>query len=123
MQFQQGQRVVVTASPFYGSLGTLVKPTHLLWRRAWLVELDSGRDSKLAVQRTQIVESALAPADEAVEVRSNKKASRASHARTAFSVLVPLAGAAWVWLPALAAAAFTALLSGLLVVWYAGRPG
>ena len=118
--FAVGQRVVVLASPFYGMTGTVLRPATLLWKRAWLVELDTP-EKRFAVRRTRVAQSALAPIEHADAVRADSGAARASTARFLFSALVPLLSAAWLLLHPLLAGLCTAFIMGLLVVAYVRR--
>ena len=118
--FAVGHRVVVLASPFYGMTGTLLRPATLLWKRAWLVELDTP-GKRFAVRKTRIAQSALAPVEHADAVRGDRRAARSSSARFLFSALVPLLSAAWLLLNPLLAGLCTAFIVGLLVVGFVRR--
>ena len=113
--------MIVLASPFYGVTGTLIRPARLLWKRAWLVELDTA-PRRLTVRKTRIVESALAPVEAADAVRADRRAARSASARFLFAVLVPLVAATWVLLHPLVAGAFTILVLALLFLGFGRRP-
>lgn len=53
-----GQRVILTCRMLEGHTGVLIRPAHLLWKRAWLVELD---DRPGGIARTRVAERALMP--------------------------------------------------------------
>lgn len=40
-RLQPGDRVLVIAGVLRNQTGTLVRPAHLLWKKAWLVDLDA----------------------------------------------------------------------------------
>ena len=61
-RFTVGQRVTFANRLFQGLSGTLIRPSRLLWKRAWLVQMDgSGR----GIRRTRVTERALVPLGEA----------------------------------------------------------
>lgn len=55
---QPGQRVMITARLLDGRAGVLVRPAHLLWRKAWIVDVDTDAGNTL---RTRVLERALVP--------------------------------------------------------------
>lgn len=57
-RFTAGQRVTFANRLFRGLTGTLIRPSRLLWKRAWLVEMDG---SARAIRRTRVTERALVP--------------------------------------------------------------
>ncbi len=116
----KGQRVVVLASPFYGVTGTLIRPARLLWKRAWLVELDTA-PRRFTVRKTRIVRSALAPVDAADALLGNRRAARSAFARSLFAILAPLVPMAWILLHPLVALMFSGFVLGLLVVGFVRR--
>jgi hypothetical protein len=97
--FSVGQQVVVLSRELYGARGTLLKRTHLLGKRAWLVELDLGRTDSFAIRRTRVVEYALVPASAAPSVMSDPGTRRISSARLVFTLLVPFGFVVWTFLP------------------------
>ena len=99
--------------------GTLVRPAMLLWKRAWLVELDTA-PKRFVVRRTRIVESALAPIETAHAVRSDRGAARSASARF-FVAFLPLVPVAWMVLHPLIALAITVVAIGLLFEGFVRR--
>jgi len=60
-EFAQGQRVTFANAMLRGVMGTLERPAHLLWKRAWMVRIDG---SGLGMRRTRVTERALVPLDD-----------------------------------------------------------
>jgi hypothetical protein len=60
-EFEAGDRVTFANRLLRGWTGTLVRPTHLLWKRAWLVQMDG---SGVGIKRTRVTERALVLLDE-----------------------------------------------------------
>jgi hypothetical protein len=67
------------AYELYGERGTLVRPTTLIGKNAWSVELDRGGFGPF--RRTRIVESALRPEAEALVVLASSWRRRRATAR------------------------------------------
>lgn len=53
-----GYRVVIVARPLRGITAELIRPVRLLWRRAWLVQLDRPLGG---MRRTRVAEELLLP--------------------------------------------------------------
>jgi hypothetical protein len=54
--FRPGDRVQVQLGLLRGRTGTIVRPSRLLWKQGWLIELDGGT---WALRRTSVTERAL----------------------------------------------------------------
>ncbi len=57
--FRVGDRVTINSRLLQGWTGHLVRPAHLLWKPAWLVEIDGGT----TIKRTRVATRALIPMD------------------------------------------------------------
>ncbi len=58
-EFRVGDRVTINSRLLHGWTGRLVRPAHLLWKPAWLVEIDGGT----TIKRTRVATRALIPLD------------------------------------------------------------
>lgn len=65
-RFISGQRVAFATRLFQGHTGTLIRPSRLLWKRAWIVHMDAP-----LLGRTRVTERALVRLDDAASSDSS----------------------------------------------------